>query len=134
MRELTAVTLIVLAGAALTAAMVYEAALASGVVMALVGLAVAVMFWGRPGLDDSQPVYGSPEALAEEERRRSALRARFALRAPLEGMGVVLIVTLGGAVAMAAMVYELHWLTGLSMVAVGLTVAVMFWLRPKAKA
>ena len=133
MREFAAVTLIVLAGAALTAAMVYEVALASGVVMVLVGLAVAVMFWGRPEVDESQPVYGSPEALAEEARRRAERVSRIP-KAPLEGMGVVLVVTLGGAVAMAAMVYELHWLTGLSMVAVGLTVAAMFWLRPKAKA
>ena len=134
MRELTAVTLIVLAGAALTAALVYEIAWASGVVMTLVGLAVALMFWGRPQADASQPVYGSPEALAEEARRRAELRARFALKAPTEGMGVVLALILGAAVVMAAMVYEFHWLTGLSMAMVGLTVAVMFWLRPKAKA
>ena len=134
MREFAAVTLIVLAGAALTAALVYEVAWASGVVMVLVGVAVAVMFRGRPQPDASQPTYGSPEALVEEARRRAAFRARYVPKAPTEGLGVVLAVILVGAVAMAAMVYEFHWLTGLAMVAVGLIVAVMFRRRPKAKA
>lgn len=134
MREFAAVTLIVLAGAALTAALVYEMPWASGLVMVLVGVAVALMFWGRPQPDASQPLYGSPEALAEEARRRAEFRARFVPKAPTEGLGVVLVLILGAAVAMAAMVYEFHWLTGLAMLAVGLVVAVMFRRRPKAKA
>ena len=134
MRELAAVTLIVLAGTALTAALVLEMPWASGLVMLLVGLAVALMFWGRPQVDASQPVYGSPEALADEARRRSQFRQRYVPKAPAEGLGVVAVLILGASVTMAAMVYELPWLTGLAMIAVGLTVAVMFWLRPKAKA
>lgn len=121
--------LVILAGSALVAVgLTYDIGWLTGLAMLAVGLAFAAGFWVAPApVDPDSPAY---DGLAVVAPTRGPLMPE----APMAGMGVLSAMVVGSVVVAAGLLYDIGWLTGLSMLAVGAMFAVGFWIMPKARA
>ena len=133
MRPATATIAVFLAAAILTLGLLFEQSWTTGIGMVFVGIAFYAMFSKPTRLDPDEPVYGSPEAIALAEQRRQQLRARLP-SAPLEGMGVMAVFVLCGAVLSLGFLFEQAWTTGIGMLMVGVLFTILFRLKSRSGA
>ncbi len=110
---------------------IYDLAWITGLAMLAVGAAFALALWSSPAIDPEEPRYGTPEAAAAWAR---AHPKRTLVESPLEGVGVMSVIVVGAGIFALGFIYDVAWITGLAMLAVGGVFAVAFWLHPKARA